>query len=108
MQRCQLSSRPLRVLLVLSLFSLPEMVSAAEKDELALALRQLDQVQSALERAKIVAVQDNSDGRFFFDYERATRDLKTMKQGIETYLEPSRVQPRDKGSLVGQYRKEQP
>ncbi|WP_301140051.1 RAQPRD family integrative conjugative element protein, partial [Salmonella enterica] len=66
-----------------------------------LALRQLDQVQSALERAKIVAVQDNSDGRFFFDYERATRDLKTMKQGIETYLEPSRAQPRDKGSLVG-------
>ncbi|CGO25092.1 integrative conjugative element protein%2C RAQPRD family [Salmonella enterica subsp. enterica serovar Typhi] len=84
------------------------MVSAAEKDELALALRQLDQVQSALERAKIVAVQDNSDGRFFFDYERTTRDLKTMKQGIETYLEPSRAQPRDKGSLVGQYRKEQP
>lgn len=108
MHRCKLSSRSFRGLLVLSMFSVPLMVSAAEKDELALALRQLDQVQSALERAKTVAVQDQSDGRFFFDYEQATRDLKIIKQGIETYLEPSRAQPRDKGSLVGQYRKEQP
>ncbi|EKF3188997.1 RAQPRD family integrative conjugative element protein [Salmonella enterica] len=108
MHRCKLSFRPFRALLVLSLFSVPVMVSAAEKDELALALKQLDQVQSALERAKIVAVQNEPDGRFFFDYEQATRDLKTIRQGIETYLEPSRAQPRDKGALVGQYRKEQP
>lgn len=108
MHRCKLSSRPFRVLLVLSMFAMPVLVSAAEKDELALALRQLDQVQSALERAKIVAVQNESDGRFFFDYEQAARDLKTVRQGIETYLEPSRAQPRDKGALVGQYRKEQP
>lgn len=108
MHRCKLSSRPFRILLVFSMFSVPLMVSAAEKDELALALRQLDQVQSALERAKTVAVQDQSDGRFFFDYEQATRDLKIIKQGIETYLQPSRAQPRDRGALVGQYRKEQP
>lgn len=108
MHRYKLSSRPFRVLLVLSMFFMPVMASAAEKDELALALRQLDQVQSALERAKIVAVQNESDGRFFFDYEQATRDLKTVRQGIENYLEPSRAQPRDQGALVGQYRKEQP
>lgn len=106
MHRCNLSYRSFWVLLALSMFSTP--VLSAEKDELALALRQLDQVQSALERAKILALQNTSDGRFFFDYEQASRDLTTVRQGIETYLEPSRAQPRDNETIVGQYRKELP
>ena len=81
---------------------------ASEKDELALVMRQLDQVQAGLDRARVVANQ-NQDARFYFDYQQATRDIATMKQGISTYLEPSRAQP-DTGSasVSGQYRAQEP
>ncbi|ESG73020.1 RAQPRD family integrative conjugative element protein, partial [Salmonella enterica] len=54
--------------------------------------------------------QDAGDGRFYFDYTRATGDLRAMKQGISQYLEPSRAQPRlPQGYTVsGQYRRERP
>ncbi len=83
---------------------------AAEKDELASAQRLLAQVQTALERARVAAVQaDPSErGRFFFDYTRATADLKTIRVGIDRYLEPSRAQPRDTGVVAGNYRRERP
>ena len=81
---------------------------ASEKDELALVMRQLDQVQAGLDRARVVANQ-NQDARFYFDYQQATRDISTMRQGISTYLEPSRAQPTAPSTLVtGQYRAEEP
>lgn len=79
---------------------------AGEKDELALVLKQLDQVQAALERARVVAVQEGRDSRFYFDYRRATQDVVTMKEGISRYLEPSRAQPQPVQSVTGQYRQE--
>ncbi|MBO1811305.1 RAQPRD family integrative conjugative element protein [Serratia ureilytica] len=93
-------------LTLLTVFS----VQASEKDELASAQRMLVQVQAALERARVAAVQaDPSDrGRFFFDYARATADLKTIHAGIDRYLEPSRAQPRDAGAVAGNYRRERP
>ncbi|HGP0625131.1 TPA: RAQPRD family integrative conjugative element protein [Serratia marcescens] len=83
---------------------------AAEKDELASAQRMLIQVQAALERARVAAAQaDPSErGRFFFDYARATADLKTINAGIDCYLEPSRAQPRDGSAVAGNYRRERP
>lgn len=81
---------------------------ASEKDELALVMRQLDQVQAGLDRARVVANQ-NQDARFYFDYQQATRDIATMKQGISTYLEPSRAQPNTGSAPVsGQYRAQEP
>ncbi|HDZ2454002.1 TPA: integrative conjugative element protein, RAQPRD family [Klebsiella pneumoniae] len=81
---------------------------ASEKDELALVMRQLDQVQAGLDRARVVANQ-NQDARFYFDYQQATHDISTMKQGISTYLEPSRAQPASRqSSVTGQYRAEEP
>lgn len=38
---------------------------AGEKDELALLMKQLDQLQSSLERARVVSVQNGHDGRFY-------------------------------------------
>lgn len=83
---------------------------AAEKDELASAQRLLVQVQAALERARVAAVQTDpaERGRFFFDYRRATADLSTIDAGIDRYLAPSRAQPRDAGSVAGNYRRERP
>lgn len=90
----------------LLVFLLVSGVQAAESDELALVMKQLDQVQAALERARIVAVQDRQNGRFYFDYLRATQDIKSIRQGISVYLEPSRAQPLPPTSLAGQYRME--
>ena len=45
---------------MLFLFTLAIPVQAAEQDELATAMRQLDQVQAALERARVAAVQSGS------------------------------------------------
>ncbi|EAB6416885.1 conjugal transfer protein [Salmonella enterica subsp. enterica] len=87
-------------------FLLVSGVQAAESDELALVMKQLDQVQAALERARVVAVQDGQNGRFYFDYLRATQDIKAIRQGIGIYLEPSRAQPMPSASLSGQYRLE--
>ncbi|MFW5391706.1 RAQPRD family integrative conjugative element protein [Yersinia sp. 2544 StPb PI] len=80
---------------------------ASEKDELALVMRQLDQVQAGLDRARVVANQNGQDVRFYFDYLSATRDITTMKQGIAHYLEPSRAQPSVPMSVTGQYRGEE-
>ncbi|ECC3213582.1 hypothetical protein S460_20790 [Salmonella enterica subsp. diarizonae] len=82
---------------------------AAEKDELASAQRQLDQVQASLERARVAAAQvdPTEQGRFFFDYRQATSDLNTIRAGIDRYLEPSRSQPRV-SSVSGNYRRERP
>lgn len=81
---------------------------ASEKDELALVMRQLDQVQAGLDRARVAANQ-TQDARFYFDYLQAKRDIATMKQGISAYLEPSRAQPASRQAAVtGQYRAEEP
>lgn len=94
---------------LLLLATLSAMTHAAEKDELATVLRQLEQVQASLERARVAAAQADSAerGRFFFDYRQATSDLNTIRVGIDRYLEPSRAQPR--ASYVGgNYRRERP
>ncbi|MDJ6543432.1 RAQPRD family integrative conjugative element protein [Salmonella enterica] len=85
-------------------------VLASEKDELALVMRQLDQLQASLDRAQTLSAQASGDGRFYFDYPRATGDIRAMKQGISQYLDPSRAQPRlPQGDAVsGQYRRERP
>ncbi|WP_455817150.1 integrative conjugative element protein, RAQPRD family [Pseudomonas cerasi] len=80
---------------------------ASEKDELALVMRQLDQVQAGLDRARVVANQNDHDARFYFDYLSATRDITAMKRGISQYLEPSRAQPSVPMSVTGQYRGEE-
>ncbi|HGG4727794.1 TPA: RAQPRD family integrative conjugative element protein [Salmonella enterica subsp. enterica serovar Hvittingfoss] len=83
---------------------------ASEKDELALVMRQLDQLQTSLDRAQTLSAQASGDGRFYFDYTRATGDIRAMKQGISQYLAPSRAQPRlpEGDAVSGQYRLERP
>ena len=95
---------------MLFLFTLAIPVQAAEQDELATAMRQLDQVQAALERARVAAVQSGSSepSRYFFDYSRARADLETIRNGIDRYLTPSRAQPRTTTTVNGHYRRERP
>ncbi len=83
---------------------------ASEKDELGLVMRQLDQLQASLDRAQALSAQASGEGRFYFDYTRATGDIRAMKQGISQYLDPSRAQPRlpEGDAVSGQYRRERP
>ncbi|MFI3497214.1 RAQPRD family integrative conjugative element protein [Klebsiella pneumoniae] len=76
-----------------ALFTVLPCAQGSEKDELALVMKQLDQLQASLERAKVVAVQEHTSHRFYFDYPQATDDIAKIKRGISTYLEPSRAQP---------------
>ena len=69
-------------------------------------MRQLAQVRAALERARVVTVQDGQNVRFYIDYLRAAQDIKAIRQGIGIYLEPSRAQPVPSTSLTGHYRME--
>ncbi|NUU69148.1 hypothetical protein HQN64_24085 [Enterobacteriaceae bacterium BIT-l23] len=96
-------------LLLLTALSVSTSTRAAEKDELASVLRQLDQVQASLERARVAATQADpaEHGRFFFDYRQATSDLNTIRGGVGRYLEPSRAQPRS-SHIGGHYRRERP
>lgn len=84
--------------------------NASEKDELASTQRLLDQVQASLERARVVAAQsDPADrARYHFDYQRISADLNAIRAGIDTYLAPSRAQPREASSIAGNYRRESP
>lgn len=96
--------------LLLLVMSAVSVAQAAEKDELALIQRQLEQAQAALERARVAAAQDASadEGRrFFFDYQQATSDLDTIRAGIDRYLQPSRAQP-GTSHISGSYRRERP
>ncbi|WP_374706012.1 integrative conjugative element protein, RAQPRD family, partial [Escherichia coli] len=94
---------------MLFLFTLAIPVQAAEQDELATAMRQLDHVQAALERARTASLQASpQDERYFFDYRRARADLQTIRDGIDRYLAPSRAQPRSSAAVTGDYRRERP
>ncbi|MCC3701660.1 RAQPRD family integrative conjugative element protein [Rouxiella badensis] len=90
------------------LFIMAPNALAAEKDELASAQNLLIQVQSAIERARIAAGQDQIEPhqRYFFDYPRATTDLDAIHTGIDRYLQPSRAQPRVYSGITGIYRAE--
>lgn len=56
--------------------SLP--LCAREKDKLTLIMKQLDQFQYSLERARVVSILHEHDDRFYFDYLRSTQDNSTM------------------------------
>lgn len=96
----------LKGVLLMSCSCLPALAQAAEKDELAQVMRQLDQVQASYDRARALSAQSADDGRFYFDYVRASQDILAMKQGISQYLDPSRAQPRDAAAVEGRYRQE--
>ncbi|CEE91466.1 putative exported protein [Xenorhabdus nematophila str. Anatoliense] len=104
------SSVPATLMLTLGTF-FTNPVWAAEKDELALMIKQLEHVQAALERARVLANQDNNRNRFYFDYLKASKDIEIIRQGVNRYLEPSRAQPtapiQSQENISGVYRKEQ-
>ncbi|MFP5845034.1 RAQPRD family integrative conjugative element protein [Salmonella sp. 741265052_HSA] len=74
-----------------------------EREELALSLSQLSQIEASLHRAQQNA-RTSINERYYFDYPRIHGDITTLRSGIEHYLTPARAQPQDTATLVGQYR----
>jgi RAQPRD family integrative conjugative element protein len=76
--------------------------TAPENAQLALLVRQLDQLESmALDAQKL---SNPGAHRYRFDYARLEADLKHIRSGIQDYLSPPRAQPRDPDDLNAQYR----
>jgi len=79
--------------------------AAMQRQELAAVLRQLD----ALERLVWDSEANTpviAGERYHFDYSRLLADLVQVRTGIQTYLAPSRAQPRDLSEMSGDYRNE--
>ena len=76
--------------------------NALENTQLALLVRQLDQLErTALDAQRL---SDSHTHRYHFDYARFQVDLARIRSGVEDYLSPPRAQPRDAEELSGQYR----
>lgn len=75
--------------------------SGDEHHRLALIDRQLEAVVS-FSLSTEAPVPDPND-RYRFDYDRLSVDLELIRQGIDSYLTPSRAQPRSPPELTGHY-----
>jgi len=80
--------------------------SETEAARLASLVRQLDALERAAEQSAEVAAAETS--RYHFDYARLNADIDRIRGGIEDYLNPTRLQPRDLQPLNGQYRRQSP
>ncbi|EAM9239483.1 conjugal transfer protein [Salmonella enterica] len=98
--------RTINSILIALFFSSPAFAAAlTEREELTLSLSQLSQIEASLHRAQQSA-RTGINERYYFDYPRIHDDITTLRSGIEHYLTPTRAQPRDTATLVGQYREE--
>lgn len=80
---------------------------ANENDELAIILKQLQQVKQSLVRSQIISTTGEKE-RYSFDYQAAKDDINIIIDGIESYLSPDRAQPRklDLPIINGNYSEE--
>jgi len=96
----------LAVLLAMVLPSAAFAEAAIQRQELAAALRQLDGLERLVRHSEantpVIAGE-----RYHFDYPRLLADLAQVRTGIQTWLAPSRAQPRDLSEVSGDYRIEQ-
>jgi len=100
------AQRGLALLLAMVLSSAALAEAAHQRQELAAALRQLDGLERLVRHSEanmpVIAGE-----RYHFDYPRLLADLAQVRTGIQTYLVPSRAQPRDLSEVSGDYRREQ-
>lgn len=81
--------------------------SEYEQGELSLVQQQLDIIERLAAQAETSGSAQPNE-RYRFDYPRLTQDIQRIRQGVQSYLFPSRAQPRDPSELVGDYRLDTP
>jgi RAQPRD family integrative conjugative element protein len=82
-------------------FSHTAAASASEQANLDVMIRQLNALEDTARRSAQVA--DEPGKRYFFDYQRLAGDIARIRHGLESYMTPSRAQPRDPVELSGSY-----
>jgi len=75
--------------------------SASEQTNLEVMIRQLNALEDTARRS--AKVTDEPGKRFFLDYQRLSSDIERIRHGLESYLSPSRAQPRDPVEISGSY-----
>ena len=75
--------------------------SGDEYQRLALFIRQLDSITRL--SSPVTSSVTDPNARYTFDYDRLTADLNLIRHGINSYLTPTRAQPRNPPDLTGQY-----
>ncbi|RUS67416.1 hypothetical protein CUZ56_01361 [Saezia sanguinis] len=102
------SFRPLFIAATLPLLIHPTwaQTTADESVHLAVILRQLDAIEHSLNKTS-AAELSRQNSRYYFDYERAKRDVARVRHGINDYLTPQRAQPRDPVEITDSYSQEQ-
>lgn len=102
-----LRSGMVALIIGISSFAAPVVATerAFEREQLALLIRQLDQINRQAEDLSAQPIQ--AYARYHFDYPRLREDLQHVRSGIQDYLTPQRAQPRDPTPLLGDYRNEQ-
>jgi len=96
----------LSLLLAMVLPSAAFAEAAIQRQELAAALRQLDGLERLVRDSEANTPVIPGE-RYHFDYPHLLVDLAQVRTGIQTWLTPSRAQPRDLPELSGDYRREQ-
>ncbi|WP_236255052.1 integrative conjugative element protein, RAQPRD family [Pseudomonas sp. Y39-6] len=72
-----------------------------EHQQLSLILRQLDSLSRLTASHDALVIDPGA--RYSFDYPRLAADIDLIRQGINSYITPSRTQPRDPPELTGHY-----
>lgn len=76
--------------------------SAYEREQIHLIQQNFDAIEHLAARARTkVTIEPNE--RFRFDYPRLIQDIQRIRKGVQSYLSPTRAQPRDPDELVGDY-----
>jgi RAQPRD family integrative conjugative element protein len=80
---------------------------ALERERLTLIARQLAHIDRQVDALQgIVLSHPPSGTRYHFDYARMRADLARVRGGVDSYLNPSRTQPREAGELIADYTRE--
>ncbi|WP_348984615.1 RAQPRD family integrative conjugative element protein [Pseudomonas sp. B329] len=96
--------------LISILFVSSSCVSAAPSHEqiaMAQIKNQFEIIERLANRASLTTTPDAQE-RYRFDYHQFIQDTQRIRRGVESYLSPSRAQPRDASELVGDYRLDTP
>ncbi|WP_449123925.1 integrative conjugative element protein, RAQPRD family [Pseudomonas viridiflava] len=80
---------------------------ADEEAQLSLVRQQLDIIERLTAQTERSSNAQPNE-RYRFDYPQLIQDIQRIRQGVQSYLFPSRAQPRDPTELVGDYRLDTP
>jgi len=88
------------ITLLMALTAAPVLADAeSERANLARLVGELDHLSQSIQRYRI----DAAHGRYVFNYEALSNDIKAMRKGITEYISKDLSLAREISPLIGQY-----